>query len=134
MNEENTIEEYQESVALPQEQSGSRIGFVAAFLLIFFGVIIDLIQLLLLSLIIGVVLNYIIGFGTWLTFFLFLRFRGISMWESRIGMKILMGFLVSMGLELLTLGAAPGWGLWALTIVIAESSRSAPIIGKIAKK
>jgi len=134
MNEEDTFEEYPESIVLPAQKTGSRISGGTAILMILFGFTIDAVQLFLNLILIGIVLNYIIGLYTWLTFFIWLHWKGISMWEARVGMRILMGLLVAVGLEMFTAGAAPAWGLWAIFIVVTEQSKRAPVMGKIVKK
>ena len=52
---------------------------------------------------------------------------GISFWEAKRGAKMMVSIFATIGIEILTAGFAPGWGLWATYIVLSERARGMPV-------
>ncbi|MBI2023258.1 hypothetical protein HYT01_01695 [Candidatus Giovannonibacteria bacterium] len=109
---------------------GSRLGPATGFLLIAFGIIIDLIEIFLDLIIIGIVLNWFIGIFTLLTFYVVLKWNNISMWEARTGARIMISLISMIFGEVVTAGLFPGWFGFALLVVLFERAREIPVVGK----
>jgi hypothetical protein len=116
------------------KQSEARMNAVTATLLILFGFAIDGIQVILALTIVLVVLNYIISLFAWLSFYMWLKIRGMSMNEWRMGMRIIIGLFATAGVEIVTGGAAPGWGFFAIYTVATEYAMRAPVVNKVINK
>ena len=95
---------------------------VTAVMFILVALIFDGIQMFLTLIIIGVVLNWIIDVFALLTFYVWMKNMGMSMYESR-GMRTLLSLLGALGVELLPLvNSLPGWTAFAALTVIFEFS------------
>lgn len=100
----------------------AKMGGMTATLLILVALGFDGIQAFLDLIIIGVVLNWIVGIIAWLTFFIWLKSLGMSggiKKDSEFKMLIFLGAVF--GFELLPLiNALPGWTAFAVGVVVNE--------------
>ena len=103
----------------------ARMSAITAMFLILVALGIDGIQAFLNFIIIGVVVNWIIGIFAWLLFFVWLHSLGITMSEAK-GMRTLLFLGLAFGFEVLPiLKTLPRWTAFALWAVINEFGSAA---------
>ena len=114
------------------EKTGSKIGPVNAVLLVFAALFFDGVQVLLIFLIIGSVLNWIVSLIAIATFYLWLKLLGISFWEGK-GTRKLLAFMGSSFMEIIPIfNAFLGWTIFVGLIILFEYAERIPVFGKVA--
>ncbi|KKT41832.1 MAG: hypothetical protein UW30_C0004G0031 [Candidatus Giovannonibacteria bacterium GW2011_GWA2_44_13b] len=104
-----------------------------AIFMVIIALLIDGTQFLLGLLVIGLVLNWIVSFFAWLTYYIWLKILGISMSDAK-GMKIMLSLGTAMGIELIPLvNMFPAWAAFAILTIMFEYAAQAKVIGKTLK-
>ena len=109
-------------MAKEKKKDGPRISPMMAIFMVIIALLIDGTQFLLGLLVIGLVLNWIVSFFAWLTYYIWLKILGISMSDAK-GMKI----MLSLG------NMFPAWAAFAILTIMFEYAAQAKVIGKTLK-
>ena len=116
-----------------KKKDGPRISPIMAILMIIMALLIDGTQFLLGLLVIGFVLNWIVSFYAWLSFYVWFKILNVSMSDAR-GMKILLTMGAALGVELIPLiNMLPAWTAFAILTIMFEYAAQAPVVGKALK-
>ena len=84
------------------------------------ALLVDGAQVLLDILLIGFAINWIISAFTWMIFFIWLKFKGVSMADAR-GTRILLAQMSVLGVEILPLISwLPAWTAFAVGLLVVE--------------
>lgn len=116
-----------------KKKDGPRISPVMAVLMIIIALLTDGTQFLLGLLAIGFMLNWIVSFYAWLTYYVWLKILNVSMSDAK-GMKTMLSLGAAVGIELIPLiNMLPAWTAFAILTIMFEYAAQAPVVGKALK-